>query len=67
LFSIPITGILTFGVGAAVLSMPMTPAFSMNGIIYWLVFTLALTILASALPARAASRLTIKDILAYEG
>jgi putative ABC transport system permease protein len=66
LVSIPITTALTVGVGMAILSSPMAPVFSMNGIIYWLIFTLVLAAIASALPARGASRLTIKDTLAYE-
>jgi putative ABC transport system permease protein len=65
-FSIPITTGLTYGVGMAVLKIPMTPAFSVNGIVYWLAFTLVLAAIASAVPARSASRLTVKDTLAYE-
>jgi putative ABC transport system permease protein len=66
LVSLPITTALTVGIGMAILSSPMTPVFSMNGIIYWLIFTLVLAAIASALPARSASRLTVKDTLAYE-
>jgi putative ABC transport system permease protein len=66
LLSIPITNILTFGVGMAILTAPMPPAFGVTGVIVWLIFTLVLTVLASALPARRASRLTVRDTLAYE-
>ena len=66
LLSAPITTVLTYGVGMAIFQVPMTPVYSMNGIIYWLVFTLVLAAIASALPARGASRLTVKDTLAYE-
>jgi putative ABC transport system permease protein len=66
LLSFPITGVLTFGVGMAILTAPMPAVFSMSGIIVWLLFTILLATIASALPARRASRLTVRDTLAYE-
>ncbi len=66
LFSIPITGVLTYGVGLAILTAPMPAVYGASGIIAWLIFTVALGTLASALPARRASRLTVRDTLAYE-
>jgi ABC-type lipoprotein release transport system permease subunit len=66
LLSIPITGVLCYGVGVAVLSAPMEPVYGLTGIFAWLIFTLVLTLISSALPARGASRLTVKDTLAYE-
>ena len=66
LLAIPITGILCFGVGMAILTAPMPAVYGMTGIIAWLVFTLFLATIASGLPARRASRLTVRDTLAYE-
>jgi len=66
LLSFPITAVLTFGVGMAVLTAPMPAVFGTSGIIAWLIFTLVLATIASALPARRASRLTVRDTLAYE-
>jgi putative ABC transport system permease protein len=66
LISIPITGVLTYGVGMAVLTAPMPAVYGVTGIIAWLIFTVVLGTLASALPARRASRLTVRDTLAYE-
>lgn len=66
LFAIPITGILCFGVGMAILTAPMPAVYGVTGIIAWLIFTLVLATIASALPARRASRLTVRDTLAYE-
>jgi putative ABC transport system permease protein len=66
LLSIPITSVLCFGVGMAILTAPMPAVYGMTGIIAWLIFTLALATIASALPARRASRLTVRDTLAYE-
>jgi putative ABC transport system permease protein len=65
-FSIPITYILCFGVGMALLTTPMNAVYGLTGIFTWLVVTIILATIASALPARRASRLTVKDTLAYE-
>lgn len=64
--SIPITNLLCFGVGMAILTAPMPAVYGVTGIIAWLIFTIALGTLASALPARRASKLTVRDTLAYE-
>jgi putative ABC transport system permease protein len=66
LLAIPITGILCFGVGMAIMTSPMPAVYGLSGIVAWLVFTLILAAIASALPARRASRLTVRDTLAYE-
>jgi putative ABC transport system permease protein len=66
LLSFPITNVLTFGVGMAILTAPMPPVYDFNGIIAWLIFTVVLATLASGLPARRASKLTVRDTLAYE-
>lgn len=66
LLSIPITAALTYGVGSSTLGSPLPPVYDPKGMIVWLVFTLVLTLISSALPARSASRLTVKDTLAYE-
>jgi putative ABC transport system permease protein len=66
LISIPVTGILCFGVGMAILTAPMPAVYGVSGIIAWLIFTLVLATIASSLPARRASRLTVRDTLAYE-
>jgi putative ABC transport system permease protein len=66
LLSFPITGLLTYGVGMAILTAPMPAVFGLSGVIAWLLFTLFLATVASALPARRASKLTVRDTLAYE-
>ena len=66
LLSFPITGVLTFGVGMAVLTAPMPAVYGLSGILTWLMFTVVLATIASALPARRASKLTVRDTLAYE-
>ncbi|MBN1454427.1 MAG: ABC transporter permease [Anaerolineales bacterium] len=66
LLSIPITVVLTTGVGLAILTAPMPAVYGISGILAWLIGTLLIATLASALPARRASRLTVRDTLAYE-
>ena len=66
LVSLPITGVLTFGVGMAILNVPMASSYDASGILVWLIFTLLLSFVSSSLPAARASRLTVRDTLAYE-
>ncbi len=66
LLSFPITNVLTYGVGMAVLTAPMPAVYGLSGIIAWLIFTVILATIASGLPARRASKLTVRDTLAYE-
>ena len=66
LIAMPITSVLTTGVGLAILTAPMPAVYGISGIIAWLIFTLILATIASALPARRASQLTVRDTLAYE-
>jgi putative ABC transport system permease protein len=64
--SVPITNVLCYGVGMAIMTAPMPVVYGVSGVIAWLIFTIVLGTLASALPARRASRLTVRDTLAYE-
>jgi putative ABC transport system permease protein len=66
LLAIPITSVLCYGVGLAIMTSPLPTVYGTAGIIAWLIFTLVLATIASALPARRASRLTVRDTLAYE-
>ena len=64
--SLPITWAMCNGLGIALLNTPMDVAFSPNGYIYWLIIVVVVSSLASILPARNASRLTVREVLAYE-
>ena len=64
--SFPITTVMDTGVGLAIFSTPLRTIYGMNGIVGWLIGILFIGVLASALPARSASRLTVQDALAYE-
>jgi putative ABC transport system permease protein len=66
LLSDPIARLLNRAVGVALLNVPLQYAFSMQGLVIWLVVVLILSALASLIPASSATRLTIRDVLAYE-
>jgi putative ABC transport system permease protein len=66
LLSIPLTVILTTGVGLAILTAPMPPVFGVTGVFAWLIGILIIGTVASTLPARRASNLTVRETLAYE-
>jgi len=64
--AVPLTNVLTFGVGMAIFSVNLPAVYSLSGMIVWLFGTLLLAAIASSLPAGRASRLTVRDTLAYE-
>jgi putative ABC transport system permease protein len=64
--AIPMTRGLNSAVGDAILGQPLTYAYSMRGLWLWLLVVIVLSILASLIPARNASRLTVREVLAYE-
>ena len=66
LIALPLSGLLSYGVGMAILQAPLSYTFSAGGVALWLGLVLALSALASFLPARRAARLTVREVLAYE-
>ena len=64
--SFPISQVLLRIISQAMMGSGMTPAFTPLGIYIWLVVVIILSFVASILPARNASRLTINEVLAYE-
>jgi putative ABC transport system permease protein len=66
LLSIPFTGVMATLVGQLLFRKPMTIVYGLNGILSWLIGTLVIGMISSVIPARGASRLTVKDTLAYE-
>jgi putative ABC transport system permease protein len=57
---------LSDAVGNLFLGAPLVYSYSSLGLLLWLGLALALAVAASALPARRAMRLTVRDVLAYE-
>ena len=65
-FSFPLGQALSALVGEAIFQLPLSYVLSVNGIIMWLVIVVVLSMISSFLPAYNASRLTVREILAYE-
>jgi putative ABC transport system permease protein len=64
--AIPVSQGLNQAVGGAIMGVPLSYSYSMPGLWLWLVVVLLLSALASFIPARNASRLTVREVLAYE-
>jgi putative ABC transport system permease protein len=66
LIALPASQFLTNTVGRVLLQAEPSYIFSTNGAILWLVTVVLLSGLASFLPARGASRLTVREVLSYQ-
>jgi ABC-type transport system, involved in lipoprotein release, permease component len=66
LLAIPMSQGLNEAVGSRMMGVALTYAYSMPGLWLWLVVVLLLSTLASFIPARNASRMTVREVLAYE-
>ncbi len=64
--SIPLGEMLSGAIGIPLMGAPITFTFSMTGVWLWLALVVILSALASFVPARSASRLTVREVLAYE-
>ena len=64
LLSIPFSFLLSGIVSNAVFKFPIPVIFTAEGFVIWLFIVLALSAVASILPARKAARLTIREVLA---
>jgi putative ABC transport system permease protein len=65
-FSFPVTFLLSRIISLAIFNSPSQFVLNPLGFIIWLGLVLILSAIASALPARNAARLTIREVLAYE-
>jgi putative ABC transport system permease protein len=66
LLSFPITILLSSILSLAIFRSPIDVKYTLEGFGLWLLIVLALSAVASVLPARSAARLTIREVLAYE-
>lgn len=66
LLAIPLSRLLSDALGMAIMQVPFVYTFSVTGALAWLVLVIALTAVASWLPARQAARLTVHQVLAYQ-
>jgi putative ABC transport system permease protein len=66
ILAIPMSQGLNQAVGGAIMGVALTYSYSMPGLWLWLIVVILLSALASFVPARNASRLTVREVLAYE-
>lgn len=66
LIALPSSVIICDQIGNLMLSQPLNYVFSLMGVLIWLIASMILAMIASFLPARSASRLTVREVLAYE-
>jgi putative ABC transport system permease protein len=66
ILAIPIGKGLGLAIGTAIMGVPLTFSYSIFGLWLWLIIVIVLSALASFIPARNASRLTVREVLAYE-
>jgi putative ABC transport system permease protein len=64
--SFPITSLMSNAIIRALFGASAKFTFSLTGVFLWLAIVLVLSALASVLPARSATHLTIREVLAYE-
>ena len=64
--AVPIAHLLDNRLGNSLMTVPLTYIYSTQGLLIWLGVVLVLSTVASLLPARNATRLAVRDILAYE-
>jgi putative ABC transport system permease protein len=64
--SFPITQLLSTIISSAIFHSQIEVHYTYSGFLIWLLVVLALSAVASILPARNAARLTIREVLAYE-
>lgn len=65
-WSLPISALLLNIISEAMMGSSMDLVFTSQGVFIWLGVVIVLSFIASILPARNASRLTIREVLAYE-
>ncbi len=66
LLAMPVSRALCHFVGAAMVSKPLAYQYSLPGAAMWIALSLGVAVAASYLPARGASRLSVREALAYE-
>jgi putative ABC transport system permease protein len=62
----PFGAALSAAIGQTMFGSPLTFRYSLGGVVLWLVLVVLLAAFASIVPAWNASRLTVRDVLAYE-
>ncbi len=64
--ALPVGKLMSLVIGGEIANGPLSYVYSVPGAVLWLFLVLLVALIASYLPARNASRLTVRDVLAYE-
>jgi putative ABC transport system permease protein len=64
--SLPISKLLSDALGESFVQRPLAYTPAIDGIVYWLIAVAILALVASFLPAFRATRLAVREVLAYE-
>ena len=64
--SLPISKVLSDALGESFVQRPLAFTPALDGILAWLVVVAVLAVVASLLPAWRATRLAVREVLAYE-
>lgn len=64
--AVPISIGMSRRIGMSFIDRPLEFAFSLSGILIWLVVVLAVSTLATLAPAITAARVTVRETLSYE-
>ena len=64
--SLPISKVLSDALGESFVQRPLAYTPAIDGIVYWLIAVAILALVASFLPAFRATRLAVREVLAYE-
>ncbi|MDF2634215.1 MAG: acidobacterial duplicated orphan permease [Pelosinus sp.] len=64
--ALPVAALLSYQVGVLFLQSPLAFSFSFLGVGIWLILSVLLSIFASLLPARNATKLSVREVLGYE-
>ncbi|NCC33375.1 MAG: ABC transporter permease, partial [Chloroflexia bacterium] len=66
LLSFPMSYAMSYQLGMSLLNLPLTWTYAPLAVVAWLFIVLLIASVASYLPARKATRLTVREVLAYE-
>jgi putative ABC transport system permease protein len=63
----PLGKVITSSVGQPLVGLPLSYTFSLTGVGMWLAAAILISVASSYFPAQNAARLTVRQVLAYEG
>lgn len=64
--AVPISALMSWQVGMLFMNTPLSFSFSFAGTAIWFLLSLGLAVVASLVPARNATQLSVRDVLSYE-